>query len=73
MPIIAAATLLATIDLLGSGVDTDWGKLALAFVLAAASAYTVVHFFLAFIQRIGMQPFVVYRIGLALLLLALYY
>ena len=73
VPIIAAATLLATIDLLGSGVDTDWGKLALAFVLAAASAYTVVHFFLAFIQRIGMQPFVVYRIGLGLLLLALYY
>ena len=73
VPIIAAATALSTIDLLDSGVDTDWGKLALAFGVAAVSAYAVVHFFLAFIQRIGMQPFVVYRIGLGLLLLGLYY
>lgn len=72
VPIIAAATLLVAVDLADAKVETDWGKLALAFVLAAVSAYTVVHYFLAFIKRVGMQPFVAYRIALGALLLYLF-
>jgi undecaprenyl-diphosphatase len=73
VPVIAAATLLVAVDLLQTEIETDWAKLALAFVLAAASAYAVVHYFLAFIRRIGMQPFVVYRIALGAVLLYLFY
>jgi undecaprenyl-diphosphatase len=73
VPIIAAATLFVAVDLLHTEVDTDWAKLALAFVLAAASAYAVVHFFLAFIRRMGMQPFVGYRIALGAVLIFAFY
>lgn len=73
IPVIAAASLLATADLIGAGVDTDWPKLGLAFVVAAVSAYAVVHWFLEFINRIGMQPFVVYRVALGLYLLWVFY
>ncbi|MEX0899563.1 MAG: undecaprenyl-diphosphate phosphatase [Gammaproteobacteria bacterium] len=73
VPIIAAATLFVAIDLIGSEVETAWGMLALGFVLAAVSAYAVVHYFLAFIRRMGMQPFVAYRIGLGAILLFVFY
>ncbi len=73
VPVITAATLFVAADLVHAKVETDWGKLALAFVLSAVSAYAVVHYFLAFIRRIGMQPFVVYRIALGVVLLVLFY
>src|SRR5690606_17913113 len=41
VPIIAAATLLSTLELLDRGLETDWPKLALALGLSAASAYAV--------------------------------
>jgi undecaprenyl-diphosphatase len=41
-------------------------------VVAVISTYVSIHYFLAFIRRIGMQPFVVYRVILGLLLLGLY-
>ncbi len=69
VPIIAAATLLATRDLASSEVGTNWSLLALGFIVSAVSTYAVVHGFLAFIRRIGMQPFVAYRILLGLALI----
>ncbi len=73
VPVIAAATLFVAVDLVHAEVETDWTKLALAFVLAAVSAYAVVHYFLAFIRRIGMQPFVVYRIALGAVLIFVFF
>src|SRR5690554_2037383 len=49
---------------------TSWGTLLVGFVVAVVSTYACIHYFLAFIRRIGMQPFVIYRIILGLLLLA---
>lgn len=72
VPVIAAATLFVAVDLLYVEVETDWSKLAAAFSLSAVSAYAVVHYFLAFIKRVGMQPFVIYRIALGVLLLYLF-
>ncbi|WP_113906628.1 undecaprenyl-diphosphate phosphatase [Aliidiomarina celeris] len=70
IPVIAAAGLLYTLELVQKGTTTSWGTLLVGFVVAVVSTYACIHYFLAFIRRIGMQPFVIYRIILGLLLLA---
>lgn len=70
IPIIAAAGLLAALDLAESGFESGFGVLFLAFLAAAISTYACIHFFLAFIKRIGMLPFVIYRVALGVLLIA---
>lgn len=69
IPIIAAASLLSAITLFRNGTETPWDILLLGFVVAAVSTYACIHYFLAFIRRIGMQPFVIYRLVLGGLLL----
>ncbi len=69
VPIIAAASLLGLRSLLGQSIETEWSALLIGFVVAAASTYACIHYFLAFIRRIGMQPFVAYRIILGIVLL----
>lgn len=69
IPIIAAAGLLLTLDLVQNGTSMGWDVLLVGFVVAVISTYACIHYFLAFIKRIGMQPFVIYRIALGGLLL----
>ncbi len=52
-----------------SGVD--WPSMILGIVLSAISAYLCIYYFLSFINRIGMMPFVVYRMVLGVVLLGL--
>ncbi|RUO29525.1 undecaprenyl-diphosphate phosphatase [Aliidiomarina sanyensis] len=69
IPIIAAASLLSAVTLLRNGTEMPWDILLLGFVVSAVSTYACIHYFLAFIKRIGMQPFVIYRLALGGLLL----
>jgi undecaprenyl-diphosphatase len=46
--------------------------LALGVAISAVSAYPTIHFFLRLLQRIGMMPFVVYRLILGAVLLVLF-
>ncbi|MDX8401510.1 MAG: undecaprenyl-diphosphate phosphatase [Mariprofundaceae bacterium] len=46
-----------------------WDALLLGYVLSAVSAWLCIHWFLKFIERTGMGPFVVYRIALGTVLL----
>lgn len=69
VPIIAAAGLLGLADIAGSDVQGDIGLLGLGLVVSTVATYACIHYFLAFIRRIGMQPFVAYRIILGALLL----
>ncbi|CAM3810500.1 undecaprenyl-diphosphate phosphatase [Parendozoicomonas haliclonae] len=69
IPIIVAATTLVTLKLVTSDVSVDWMAMFSGIVVAGISAYLCVHFFLAFINRIGMMPFVIYRMLLGLVLL----
>ncbi|CUS47866.1 MAG: undecaprenyl-diphosphatase UppP [Idiomarinaceae bacterium HL-53] len=73
VPVIAAAGLLYTIELIQEGTTMGWGALFTGFVVAVLSTYACIHYFLAFIKRIGMQPFVLYRIILGALLLAVFW
>ncbi len=40
----------------------DWSVLGWGILLSAISAYLCIHYFLKIIRRMGMQPFVVYRL-----------
>jgi len=66
IPVIVLAGGLEAIDLVQQGVDVHWGDLALGTLLSGISAYLCIHFFLAFIKRVGMQPFVIYRVLLGI-------
>jgi len=69
IPIIVLSSMSVTKDLVESAVPVPWMTLVLGSALAAASAFFCIHFFLAFINKIGMTPFVIYRLLLGVLLL----
>ncbi len=69
IPIIVLSGLSVTKDLVESSVPVDWTTLSLGTLIAALSAFVCIHYFLAFINRIGMTPFVIYRLLLGVLLL----
>ncbi|MFT6898189.1 MAG: undecaprenyl-diphosphatase [Paraglaciecola sp.] len=69
IPVIIGAGLLATLDLLGSPDAVDWNTLLYGAVLSFISAYACIYLFLSWISRIGMLPFVIYRLLLGAVLL----
>ena len=52
------------------GKVVDWGMMALGVVVSAVTAYLTIVFFIRLLERIGMLPFVVYRLILGVALLA---
>ncbi len=73
IPVIFLAGALETRSLIATAAEVDWWLLSVATVVSGISAYLCIHYFLAFIRRIGMQPFVIYRIALGLLLVAIFW
>lgn len=71
IPVIGGATVLGLRDLSAVELSAPLGLLLLGFTVSAVSTYVCIHYFLAFIRRIGMQPFVAYRVVLGLVLLGL--
>ena len=72
IPVIVIACGLKTFDLISTDVPVDWIFMLSGVALSGLSAFLCIHYFLAFINRIGMQPFVVYRLLLGGLLLWLF-
>lgn len=68
IPVIVLAGGLETRDYLGHANLGDMQPLLLGALLSGVSAYFCIHYFLKLLERIGMMPFVIYRIVLALLL-----
>jgi len=58
------------VKLLKQTAPVDWFSLGLGTVLSAVSAYFCIKIFIDLIDRIGMLPFVVYRLLLGMILLA---
>jgi undecaprenyl-diphosphatase len=73
IPIILMAGSYKTLQLVQQTGPVDWGSILLGTLVAAVSAYLCIHFFLRLIERIGMLPFVVYRLLLGAFLLVLFY
>ena len=65
---ILGAGLLKTKDLLESTVPVDWGHMALGVVVSAVTAYLTIMLFLRLLDRVGMLPFMVYRLLLGAVL-----
>ena len=73
IPVIFLAGALEARQLFDQPEPTQWGVITVATVLAGISAYLCIHFFLKFIRTVGMQPFVIYRLLLGMLLVWLYW
>ncbi|WP_461536630.1 undecaprenyl-diphosphate phosphatase [Spongorhabdus nitratireducens] len=74
IPVIVGAGLLLTLKLIEAGVDSSqWKELAMGAVVSGISAFICIHWFMGFIQRIGLMPFVVYRILLGFVLLGVWF
>lgn len=59
-------------ELILSNIVVDWNALLLGTLFSAISAYACIKLFLSLINRIGMWPFVVYRLILGAVLLTLF-
>jgi undecaprenyl-diphosphatase len=71
IPAIGGAATLKTIDLVTSQTTVDWVTLAIGCGLSAISAYACIRLFLNYITRLGFLPFVIYRLVLGTVLIAL--
>ncbi|MDX1754496.1 MAG: undecaprenyl-diphosphate phosphatase [Marinobacter sp.] len=69
IPLITAAGALKTAELIGQGAAADWTSIALGALLSFVSAFACIHLFLKFLERIGLMPYVIYRLLLGGLLL----
>lgn len=72
MPAIGGAAVLEFYDLLNSPETVAWDVLASGLLIAAVSAYLCIKLFLQAVEKIGMLPFMLYRLVLAAILFLLF-
>jgi undecaprenyl-diphosphatase len=70
--VIALAGGLLTVRLATSGAPVDWAALLIGCAASGITAYLCIHVFLKLLERIGMMPFVVYRLVLGAVIFAAY-
>lgn len=73
VPVILGAGLVKTLDLIAIGDTAPWGLILLGTLVAGISAFSCIHLFLKWLDRIGMQPFVIYRAILGVCLLGVWF
>ena len=69
IPTIAGAQLMLTLDLMSEENSADLAHITAGGLIAFASAYFSIHFFIRLLDRFGMMPYVVYRLVLGSMLL----
>ncbi len=72
IPVIFLSGAYKGVELLGTS-GVEWVSLSLATALSAITAYACIRAFLAWVERVGMMPFVWYRLVLGTFLLILYF
>lgn len=65
VPVILLATIYELSILLSSDVAVAWVQLGLGALVSAIVAYLSIEFFMRFVSRVGLLPFVIYRLILA--------
>ena len=70
IPVIALAGGLESVQALRAPDSIDWAAFALGAAVSGGCAYATIHFFLRLLDRIGLLPFVIYRLVLGVVLLA---
>ncbi|QYJ83389.1 MULTISPECIES: undecaprenyl-diphosphate phosphatase [Shewanella] len=68
VPVSLGAAILVVKDLLSSQEAIDYQALILGTALSFVAAYLCIHYFLKIISRMGMTPFVIYRLALGAIL-----
>lgn len=69
IPIVAAAGGYGALRVASHDAAIDWSQFALALLFAAGAGWVCIAAFLALLKRVGLMPFVIYRLCLGLLLL----
>jgi len=72
IPVIFLAGSLETMEYLSAASGEDAQPLLIGALISAVSAYACIHYFLKLLDRIGMMPFVAYRLVLGVILVALF-
>lgn len=72
IPVILMAGSYKTLKLIQEGNGIDWFSIGLGYALSALSAYVCIHYFMKLLERIGMTPFVIYRVAQGIILLYLF-
>ena len=72
IPVIVLAGGVETLEYLEVASMNDIGDLITGALISALSAYLCIHYFLMLLERVGMTPFVIYRLILGVVLLSLY-
>lgn len=73
VPTILMSAGLVTLELVMANTTVDWASLGLGVLLSWIAAYTCIAVFLKVIERIGMLPFVIYRLVLGTVILWVLY
>lgn len=71
MPVIFASGLLQSVRMFNQAQVISWSELLSGVLLSAIFAGLCIHYFLRFIEKTGMLPFVIYRVLLGILIIAL--
>jgi len=69
IPIIFGAGLLQVVKLAEQGNEAHWLQIGVGALVAGCSALACIHLFLKWLDRVGMMPFVWYRLALGVILL----
>ncbi|KXJ47862.1 MAG: undecaprenyl-diphosphate phosphatase [Cycloclasticus sp.] len=72
IPLIFLAGGLKSVELMGSTIEVEWFAIVAGVVISAISAFACIALFLKMLEKVGMLPFVIYRLVLGVLLLYLY-
>ena len=72
IPVIFLAGSFETVEYLSSASISDAQPLLIGALISAISAYACIHYFLKLLERIGMLPFVAYRLVLGVILVVLF-
>ena len=73
IPVIGLAGLLKLIELLQSQVQVDWGLISIGAGVSAVVAYLTIGWFLRLFEKIGVMPFVWYRLLLGGFLIVVFF
>lgn len=72
IPVTLLAGSYGGLKLVLSPQPVDWSAVAIVIGVSAATAFLTIHYFLKFLQRFGMMPYVIYRLILGVVLVVLY-
>lgn len=72
IPVIALAGLVKTRELMQSPDSVHWSAMGIGVLVSAVTAYVTIGWFLKLLDRVGLMPFVIYRLLLGVVLFAVF-